>query len=230
MNLFALTPDLASKIQGFSRKYHLGLTTLKSRDNLDGLIVLGDGTPDDWVVTMISHHLNGFKTVGIVKPPGKTGTSTFDLLHNYVVSNGALTNIVFFIDGEESDAKDISDLLEESLKKQHIISDAPVSQNEDKFRLYNCSIPNRQFKVALTINGTNTLPGKKHTIEDHLLLIASDLKLINLPKEIDDPKHLWQDSLSEEIKETVFKELAGNKKLVEVTFPQQIIGLSCLKP
>ncbi|MDP2917697.1 MAG: hypothetical protein Q8O16_07205 [Dehalococcoidia bacterium] len=230
MNLYAFTPTLASNIQSYSRKYQLGLTVLTSPANpLAGLIILGDGTPDDLVVTIISHHLNGSNTVGIVKPPGKTGTSTFDLIRSYITYNNTLKTIVLIIDGEENNKKCIYDELEKSLKKQKIEVEITESQNEDRFRLYDC-IFDRRFKLALVINGRDDLLCQKHTVEDHLLLMASELKLMNLPEEvIDDPKKLWL-SLSEESKEKVFRELSAHRKLIEDNFPQQIQGLNYLKP
>jgi len=96
--------------------------------------------------------------------------------------------IAFFVDGEENNAKFVRDALIKSLRKQHIGINSINSQSENKFTVFDCSMTGRQFNVALTINGVNTLPCNKRMIEDHLILAASEMKLLQMPKQIDDPK------------------------------------------
>lgn len=228
MNLHALSPTLASKLGGFSRRYNLGITTLTTPDTIDTLIVLSNGTPDDLVVFLIAYHLNGEMICAIVKPD-VTGISTFDLLRSYLTANPRLTKVIFIIDEEVSTTDLISKELESKVKKSNIGSGNCVSDHEGKTRIYDCTIGSRDFKLSLVVNGLSTIPTKKHTIEDHLLQAAEALELVVLPKQIPDPKSFWQYSLGEEINQAVFLRLKERRRLMESTFPQQMKGFTCLK-
>jgi len=85
MKLYPLIPTsrLAVNIGRMSRRIGIDVLTLEPI-TLTGIIVLADGTPDDWVAALISHHLNGRRVVlGIVKPE-VTRVGAFNSLPTYL--------------------------------------------------------------------------------------------------------------------------------------------------
>jgi hypothetical protein len=228
MNLYALNPGLASKLAGFSKKYSLSISTLAHPSTFDSLIVIGNGTPDDWIVFLIAYHLDGEITNAIVKPD-ITGTSTFNRLRYYLTANPALKKLLFIVDEEVSTIDLISKELESRAKKLNIVTGNCVVDHEGRLKIYDCTIGNHDFKLLLVVNGLSAMASKKHTIEDHLLKVAESLGLVNLPEHIPDPKSFWHDSLSEEAKEIVFLRLKERKGLIESAFLQQMKGCNCLK-
>ena len=82
MKLYPLEPSsrLATNIEGISKK--TGMDVLIKGVNiadLDCLVVIGDGTPDDIAFSIIAFHLNGDKIAGIVKPEKETRYACINL-------------------------------------------------------------------------------------------------------------------------------------------------------
>lgn len=73
MKLFPLEPRsrTAINIQKYSRRLKLDVLATSTEGYLRGLIILGNGTPDDVAIAILSYHLNGKEVVGIVKPISK---------------------------------------------------------------------------------------------------------------------------------------------------------------
>jgi hypothetical protein len=80
MKLYLLHPlsKTALNISNISRRLKINVVTMESTP-LTGIIVLADGTPDDYVISILSHKLDGKHVAGIAKPQETTriGSSTF---------------------------------------------------------------------------------------------------------------------------------------------------------
>lgn len=228
MNLHGETPTLFSKLSSFAGRYRVPLAAL-APSTVDRLIVLGDGTPDDYAVFLISHHLNGSDTSAIIKPEGKTGTSTFELIRVYLSAYRSLKGLLFVLDQEEETPDAISSKLERQVKKSKLAFACRNEPNTEPLRVYDCALGERQLCLILVLNGLPEIPTSKHTVEDHFLKAAAGLKLLSLPENISAPKSHWRTKVSSKTKEAVFEKLVESKRLTETTFPQQMRGLEHLK-
>jgi hypothetical protein len=86
MRLYPLHPlsKTAANISKLSRKLKINVITMESIP-ITGIIVLADGTPDDYVISILSHKLDGKYVAGIAKPE-KTRIGVFSILPVYKIS------------------------------------------------------------------------------------------------------------------------------------------------
>lgn len=215
MKLFFLDPSsrLAINIRRL-RNYGFNTHNIIASDagqNPRALIVLGNGSPEDEVIGIISHHLDGNRVVGIVKPT-QHHLASLDQLRTYIELN--VEKIMIIID---QDDWTLDDLLNTAERRIRDIAISPQSQpdTENRVRIYNCMLSNRRFQVIIVVSGLDDFPTKQHTIEDHLLKLAGFDKS-------DNPKESWR-NLSSDERDNVFRRLQ-DRKVVEAVFPQQTCG------
>jgi len=184
---------------------------------LDTLIVLGDGTPDDKVLGVIFHHLNGNKIVGIVKPQ-VTRLGAIDQLKTYLKPN--ITRIMILLDQETTPLTDLIPEITNRIECEGItIDEENQTETSERLRTYRCSLSNRNFELILVINGIDEVATQNHAIEDHLLKVA------NLEEECrrtQNSKETWS-NLTKVQQEEIFRSLQ-NRNLVIDNFPQQFNG------
>jgi hypothetical protein len=230
MNIYGQPPKLNYKITTFLKKHAKGSMPGSSiPEKLDKLVVLGDGTPDDYGIVIASHHLNGNDTVGMVKPPEKRGTSIFSLLPSFIRETKTLRGLLFILDQENLPISSIYKELEKQIGRS--VNEFKCSRDDFKGRLkvYDCIIGNRVLHLVLVINGRSDIKTKKHMIEDHFLKAASMLELAKLPESIDNPKEYWQATILTEIQENIFHCLSEDSERMKICFPQQFAGCQILK-
>jgi hypothetical protein len=229
MNLNGQNPDLASKLNSFARRFDIQLNTMSPPNKINKLIVLGDGTPDDITIFLVSHHLNGTETVGIVKPIEGTGTSTFLLVPSYLSANKMLKVILFVLDQENEPLDSISEKFEKVIKKSvNYEFQCLQASDEGRVKLYQSIYGARELSLILVINGLSAIATEQHMIEDHFLKLGSELGLLNLPNTIPNPKDYWHNA-EKTTREAILQKLVRSKKTLELTFPQQIKGCGLLK-
>jgi hypothetical protein len=226
MNPVGLDPPMIAKISSFFKRYYKLSPPLPSPGSLTKLVVLGDGTPDDYAVFISSHHLNGTENVGIIKPT-ITGTSIFDLMRPYHLSN-PLNTILFALDQESLPVKSICQSFESKAKKANLTFSCADVLHDGRLCIYQCTIASKPFRVIIMVNGLSDMISNIHCIEDHFLKAASILGLFEMPKVMFESKNTWH-ILTSEIREEIFSKLASSKTLTEKVFPQQIEGLNLLK-
>jgi len=216
MKLYPLDPSsrLAINIRKISKKLGIKVVVTKE-ENLDRMVVITDGTPDDMVFAIISHHLNGDKTIRIVKP-SVTRLDALDLIKTYLKLK--INKIMFLIDQETDPLGQIFEKVKERL------SDMGISIDNEKeghrFRIYECRHAGKLFKVIIVINGLDDIPTERHAIEDHLIKIAKiEVK--------GSSKTTWW-NLNQDKRDEVFKILKKDEKAVKQIFPQQIEGCKYL--
>jgi hypothetical protein len=83
MRLYPLHPlsKTAANISNISRRLKINVITMESIP-ITGIIVLADGTPDDYVISILSHKLDGEYVAGIAKPEKNTWIGVFSILPN----------------------------------------------------------------------------------------------------------------------------------------------------
>jgi hypothetical protein len=221
MKLYPLEPTsrLSSEIEKISRRLRLDVIIKKPVD-IDTLVIIGDGALDGRVLAILAYRLNGDRRVALAKPK-ETRLGAVDKLPSYLGLK--FSKIAILIDQEDESIDNITNHVEERLIRMGITFNV---EDERRFKLYKCVRGDREFKLALAINGLNNISAKKHTIEDHLIIAAKaytpDIKI----SELEDAKKSWE-KLSEEDQLKVFENLK-HKGDVDKIFPQQVKALHTL--
>jgi len=222
-----LNSRLATNITKISRVLKMDVL-VKGVDisDLDTIVVIGDGTPDDIAFSLIAYHLNGDKIVGIVKPPGRTGLGVSDLIPTYL--KGKVRKIMVLMDQEDEPLNTICERIQNSLKKLakcelKIIDEEGESEKRQK--VYKCKYGSKEFELIFVINGLDEILTDKHTIEDHLLKAAEILSID--VGDFDNSKEAWKSIEHHHVE--IFKGLKEKRNIVGSVFPQQIKGCEYLK-
>ncbi|MEA2032327.1 MAG: hypothetical protein U9N41_01945 [Euryarchaeota archaeon] len=229
MKLYTLDPNsrLATNITKISRVLKMDVL-VKGVDvlDLDTIVVIGDGTPDDIAFSLIAYHLNGDEIAGIVKPPGRTGLGVSDLIPTYL--KGKVRKIMVLMDQEDEPLNTICERTQNSLKKLakckiKIIDEEGKSEKRQK--VYKCKYGGKEFELILVINGLDEIHTDKHTIEDHLLKVAEMLSI--KVEDFETSKEAWKSIERRHVE--IFKGLKEKRNIVGSVFPQQIKGCEYLK-
>ena len=224
MRLYPLEPTgkLAINISTFSRRLRLRVMAgYLYEEELKGLIIVTDGTPDDYVVALLSHHLNGEEAYAIAKPR-RTRLEALHLIPNYLSRLRGLSKIAVLMDQE----RDSLEAIYEGVGK--ILIGCEEDFVKDRLCLYKCLRGKRRFDVILIINGLSDVMSERHTIEDHLLQAANRFLDVDI-SDVVDSKDFWWKRLRD-IHDEVYNRLrtAGREEISRI-FPQQFEGLKFLK-
>jgi len=187
-------------------------------ERIDSLIIIGNGTPDDQIIGVLSFNLNGGETVGIVKPQ-VTGLSVIDLIKTYLAQT-KIEKYLILVDQERLTS---DELFRNAEKRMSELGIRPsIEEEKDRVRAYDCSIGSKKFKVFIVVNGLDEVSTDGHTVEDHLIKFL-ELEVRGTSKET------WN-SLSSKEKEDTFRKLNGmNEDSIRQLFPQQVHGLKFLE-
>jgi hypothetical protein len=225
MKLYSLVPSsrLAINIARISKKINLNVLTTEISIEADTLVVLADGESDDIAFSTVAFHLNGDKIAGIVKPE-RTRFGVIDLIPTYLT--GKVRRILILMDREDEPLNTIYERVEREVKK---IATGTIKVIEDerekRLRVYKGKYGSREFELILVINGLDEIDTDKHCIEDHFVEVAKRLSI-----DVGDfkkSKEAWE-SLGQDQRLKIFKELKAHRKLVESVFPQQVQGCKYL--
>jgi len=228
MRLYTLDPGsrLTTNISRISKKIKMNvLIEHVDTHNLDILVVIGDGTPDDIAFSIIAFHLKGDKIAGIVKP-GTTRFGVIDLIPTYLT--GSIRKIIFLMDQEDEPLNTIYERIQKGLKriaKCEIKIIGNEDESEKNLKVYECKYGSKEFELILIINGLDEIHTDKHSIEDHFLVSAKMLS-IDVGK-FENSKAAWE-SINHDRQLKIFKELKAKREMVESVFPQQVKGCDYL--
>jgi hypothetical protein len=187
-------------------------------ETLDKLIVLGDGSPEDEIVGILSHHLDGERTVGIVKSPAP-GIPALDHIRDYALNN--VRKILFIIDQNDNSLNRFFQLVRERIERTGRVHPAEDLGDDERVRMYSCCLGNNSVDIIVVASGLENLDTPKHEIEDHLLLLAG------IETHVKDSKEYWR-SLNENERGDVL-ELLKDRNVFEVVFHQHICGCNYLE-
>jgi len=220
MKLYFLNPESRAAINVTKLKkcgYETRRIIADWVESLAGLVVLANGTPDDQVLGVLCHHLDGDGAVGVVKPTEKTHLSVLYELKTYL--NLKISKIVFLADQEELSIDDLFARAENVIRETGI--NFEVREELDRARTYQCCLASKEFGIAVVLSGLSEVCTNKHTIEDHLAKAAGIEVTGN-------SKDSWN-RLSDEEREDVFRKLKGAGSQIQQLFPQQVYGLRFLR-
>ncbi len=226
MKLYPLDPSnrLATNIAGISKKIKINvlIENVNFRD-LDTLVVIGDGTPDDIAFSIIAFHSEADKIVGIVKPEIR-GFGVIDLIPTYLKAN--IHKILVLLDQDDYSLSTFHEKSQKSLQKV-ATSELEIieGKTEKRLRVYNSKYGGKEFELILVINGLDEITTDKHTIEDHLLKAAEMLSID--VENFKNTKKDWQ-SITIERQLKIFNDLRTKGKMMGSIFPQQVKGCEYL--
>ncbi|RLE49295.1 MAG: hypothetical protein DRJ31_05465 [Candidatus Methanomethylicota archaeon] len=197
-----------------------------------GLIVLGNGNPEDYVTAIIAHHLNGSKCVAFIVKPTYTKEASVNALPEYVSYIRGLSepaNIIFLIDQDDKPVQDVVKSFVEKLREKTSIKKQKIG---DRVAHFECEYAGKKLMVKLVVNGMESVDYVKHTIEDYLLeaAIKTSFKedVENCLKRCGkDPKTTWR-CLGKDKQNTVYEKLVKNLEFTGQVFKELFNELKLL--
>ena len=229
MKLYPLEPisRLAINIARISKKIEMDVL-IKGVDmadlDLDCLVGIGDGTPDDIAFSIIAFHLNGDKIAGIVKPEMEKRDACIDLIPRYL--NGNIRKILILMDEGDDPLDTIYEKIQQRVKKLATGEVEVINEEtEERVKIYTGKYGSKDFELIFVINGLDDIRTGKHSIEDHLLKAA---KMLSVDiGDFENSKAAWK-SINHNLQLEIFNALKNNRQMVEKVFPQQVRGCKYL--
>ncbi|UYZ40052.1 MAG: hypothetical protein N2V74_07650 [Candidatus Methanospirare jalkutatii] len=234
MKLRVLSPpdwSISRNLAKWARKLRIPLS---GPAPMKGVIIIGNGTPDDIVCLILCHKFDGKQVVGVTKPEAAGIKSAIYAALRSIREK--INNLMVILDQEEKKEKEFWNEIEDVFKKEKV--EFEVIEKEEKFRVYACSQANYKFKVAVLANGLTNKQYKKHTIEDHLLELSMSLE--NVREDVEgvlreseyDPKEAWKKLREKhrEVHREVFSHLLNaSKDEIRLYFPQHVRALEIFR-
>jgi hypothetical protein len=223
MNLRILSPpswSISINLAKWASK--LGIP-LASTQPIKGIIIVGNGIPDDIICLILAHKFNGKHIMGITKPQ-KLG---IDSIHPALelIKDEKIKNLMLIIDQEENKLSELWEKIEERFKEKGM--KCKIIKKEERLHIYECFYNDYKFNALIILNGLDK-PYLKHTIEDHLLEFSKELnKEIILDKNIN-PKEIWR-KLKDKHQDIYSNLLKYGKEKIELFFPQHVKAFNFLK-
>ena len=186
--------------------------------DIDALIVLGNGSPEDEIVGILVWHQKAEKIVRIIKPEKhhvdafRTVKSSFERL--------SARRLLFIIDQDRVPLNNLFVNIEQVINEQgiEVTSSQPLADS-DRVKVYECMLAGQELQITAVISGLAEFDSPMHVIEDHLVKLAGINSAPNA-------KEVWN-RLDKDKKETILKSLKDRKTAMEA-FPQHFTALSSL--
>ena len=234
MRLRVLSPpewSISRNLAKWARK--LGIP-LSGPAPVKGVIIIGNGTPDDIVCLILCHKFDGKHVVGVTKPEA-AGIKSAIFAALKVVKKVKVKDLMIILDQEGREQGEFWNEVEDGFRKEKV--EFTVNEEGEGFRAYECSQARYKFKVAVLANG---LPRRyrKHTIEDHLLELSSRLENVReaveevLRESEYDPKEAWKKLREKhrEVHREVYSHLLNaSKDKIRSYFPQHVRALEIFR-
>ncbi len=190
MKIRIITPpdwSITRNLTSWAKRLNMPLTMAQS--DIDALIIIGDGTPDDVVLLILTHKMDGDHVVGITKPKERLGASSLSSIRQYIERIKNLKNLIFVIDQEKDVLEDIWRQVDEKLKDNGIVF--KLFEEDNIMKIFDCSLGSYKFKVLIVINGLDE-QYQRHTIEEHLIEYYRKVLGGNLSSVTNYPKEIWK--------------------------------------
>lgn len=231
MKIKPLSPIFASKLTSklrnkISKDFRYKIIENKVMEDIDSIIVLGNGNVDDLAIPILCYHLNGSKIVGITKPDNRKRISVVKGFPEYI-SGTSIVKLALVMDKEDQELDEIFEQIEYELRNQHIQFSIKEDTSGGQFKHYQCRFVNKTFDFILIISCLLDVQTITHKIEDHLIKAAIKLSKIHNPN-LQDTKETWN-SLDSRIQSEILNRLLTNKSLSSEVFPQHFKGLQLLE-
>ena len=144
--------------------------------NINKIVLIGNGTPDDIVLMILLSKFNGKaftdSLIGITKSGRLWIESILSGIDIVDKTHGKVKCLLIIIDQEKMSLRDIWMQIHEKISERASCS---IVNDAKRLRVLNCSRGIYNFNFIITINGLDITQYCSHTIEDHLLEIAKDV-------------------------------------------------------
>ncbi len=176
MRITPLSPPGSSTYRNILKWFNkLGLKIYGKPEEINKIVLIGNGTPDDIVITLLLHKLNGHRSliVGVTKSQNLR-VEIIKTIANLIQLGGRGINCILgVIDQEDEELGEIWERLNARLNEYSLKCEQ--SNYSDKLKSLRCLKDGKEFTLIIAINGIHQRNYRKHTIEDHLLEIAKDI-------------------------------------------------------
>ncbi len=209
---------IEARIRRVLRKLNVG-NPLTNKGRVDGLIVVGDGTPDDVVVTLVAHILDGEECTAGLLVSTRKGVGSVETVIDVarIFPNRSIALVI------DQDREDLERLYEKIAGKFRDFGvRLEIKDGEGRWKEYEAEFHSDGTELIIVVNGLEDYVS--HKIEDHLLMLKGltpeKLRSEGYPE---DPKEAWK-KLSSQNKDLLVEALKELKELkdVEMYFPQHI--------
>jgi len=192
------------------------------------LILVGNGSPDDLAIAILSFKFDGESFAWLVRP--KIGRNIAALKSLPVLLSSRVEKIVALLDQEREGTQEFLLRTKEILHQEGI--EVSEERGEGRLSVLSCKYHERIFNLVLLVNGLDK-PYIAHTIEDHLLeavkLFLGEGKVEELLQKAENhPKKAWG-RLERESQDEVLMKLCQLEKVdLHKIFPQHCNALRLL--
>jgi len=212
---------LSIDLYSFSRRLALRHVIHESHlPKTETLTIVANGSPDNRVIFLLLYLHDGEPISDMVFPEYK-GISIADHVHEYVPRN--YREILLVLDQERYHLNEIHETFRDKilgLKSYEVIQESASRTAVAKIEYQHTA------HLILVINGTDDERFSRHTIEDHLLLLAEKLGLHSIRSNVN-PKDEWK-NLDRNVQNRVY-EAIRDKIAVNEIFRQHVMALNKLK-
>jgi len=219
MRIFPLNRGTSVRLQSRLRRVDKQLPRKVLADkapNLGSLIILGDGREDDVIVSLVCLHLDGSKTVGMVK----SELPRYGALENLkVYVNEGYKDIVFVFDQEDDTLSKLGGRIRGKLDEIGVRCEEEMWIARRVVR-FSCFVGGVEFMFVVVVNGLDDVSGPSHKIEDHLVRLAGVAVR-------GDSKDAWN-GLGDVGRLEVFRKIYADKDVAAEVFSQHFEGLGLL--
>ncbi len=209
---------MEARIRRVLRRLDIG-DPLTDRGRVDGLIVVGDGTPDDVVVTLVAHILDGERCTSGLLVSTRKGVGSVETVID-VVRTFPNRPIALVIDQDREDLEELYEKIAGKFREFGV--QLEMKDGGRRWREYVARFHPESNELIIVVNGLGDYIS--HKIEDHLLMLKGltpeRLRSEGYPE---DPKEAWKrfSSQNKDFLVEVLKELREMSD-VERYFPQHV--------
>jgi len=168
---------VAQHIAAISRRLKLDVLATRLPVRPATLIILGNGTPDDYVMALVAWACDGEKVAFITRPPEVGLTSAIKLLKSvYLPMSPGIRYIVLVIDRDKRGLSDITDEAERALRRYGFEISGRRELVGGWLKEFSCTWrPGAKVDILVLVSGlAKDERYSRDTVEVHLLEAAKD--------------------------------------------------------
>jgi len=219
IHLISVPNRIASDIIKLSHK--IGLQLEYTPKGINMYVVIGNGRRDAEIISTLHHYIDHKEVASIVKPQ-ETGIDALAKSLAIILEKARRAHIkaMLIIDRDTNDPNNVIEETINNLKTYGV--ECKHIGGKNRRGVYNCLKVNKHSLTAIVVNGLDYINVKQHEIEDHLLMLAQELKNIEIPKG-ERSKTLWE-RISKTYKISHYELLkeALNSSLIVKALPQHL--------
>lgn len=216
LNLLDPVMDFSLTILRECNRYGLHQPVIDEPE-INSVIVVPEGTPENIALTLITNHLNGLKIISIIKPRIGTGLGAIPHLPRYIDSP-YIENVVLIVDKDFKPIRELLEFADRTLSEIGFVREEVI---DEYIYRYAGSRGPRTITLDLVFNCFESIGSNQNTIEDHFL-IAGDVACNG------NSKDTWNGLSSSERRSIIDRLAKGGTGVLRRSFPQHYKVLELL--